>query len=151
MQTVHQPANSPEQPAEAQPLRAMLVVQEPLRRDDMLASLAECAPTAEVEVVDQILDALSRAMRGHPQLMVVDAALERPLAPVMVRYLKRAAPTVKVHLYDSVGEPDPTPSLDNNSDSAMLETSPDRTPEALGELRAAVRDWVSTQPTSEPR
>lgn len=140
------PAKSDGPPAEPQPLRAMLVVQQPQRRQEMLASLAEHAPEAEVEVVDQMLDALTKAMRGQPQLVVIDVALERPLAPVMQRYLKRTAPKVKVHLYDSVGEPSPDASLDSSSDSAPLEPTPDRTAEAQAELRAAVRAWQASQP-----
>lgn len=135
----------------AEPLRAMLVVQAPERRDHMLAALAECAPTAEVEVVDQMLDALTRAMRGQSQLMVIDVALERPLAPAMRRYLKRTTPKVRVHLYDTLGDPVPNPSLDSSTDSAGLLTPADRTAEANAELRATLHAWLSSpQPDEVP-
>jgi hypothetical protein len=124
----------------------MLVVRAPERRDHMLAALAECAPTAEVEVVDQMLDALTRAMRGQSQLMVIDVSLERPLAPAMRRYLKRTAPKVRVHLYDSLGDPVPSPSLDSTTDSAGLSTPTDRTAEANDELRATLHAWLSSPP-----
>jgi hypothetical protein len=121
--------------------RVVLVVNDPIRRRRMLELIQAHAPQCLVEVVAGVLDGMARSTSMPAHLLVVDAAVDRPVMPTLVRYLARTAPLATVHVFDSLAGQSRNDSLDNSEESSPNADDADR--QALGELQAALGNWLA--------
>lgn len=134
--------------------RVVLVVNDPIRRRRMLELIQAHAPHCLVEVVAGVLDGMARSTSMSAHLLVVDAAVDRPVMPTLVRYLARTAPLATVHVFDSMAGQPRNDSLDTSEESSANADDAEADRQALGELQAALGNWLavpvrsSTVPTA---
>jgi hypothetical protein len=130
--------------------RVVLVVNEPIRRRRMLELIQASAPQCLVEVVAGVLDGMARSTSMPAHLLVVDAAVDRPVIPTLVRYLARTAPMATVHVFDSLAGRPRDESLDNSEEFGAAADDADGERLALERMREAIQRWLSAPGLSTP-
>lgn len=138
------PGDALQQPA---PRRAVLVVNDPVRRRRLLEMMGALAPDCQVEVVAGVLDGMARSTSMPAHLLVLDASVDRPVMPSLVRYLGRTAPAATVHVFDNLAGQTVQDSLDNSEEFDRDEREALGNESAFALLRAAIERWLGTATT----
>jgi hypothetical protein len=126
--------------------RVVLVVNDPIRRRRMQELIQALAPQCLVEVVAGVLDGMARSTSMPAHLLVVDAAVDRPVMPTLVRYLARTAPLATVHVFDSLAGQPRNDSLDNSEEppAAAAADDAEADSQALATLQAVLMSWLAS-------
>jgi hypothetical protein len=124
------------------------VVNDPIRRRRMQELIQALAPQCLVEVVAGVLDGMARSTSMPAHLLVVDAAVDRPVMPSLVRYLARTAPLATVHVFDSLAGQPRNDSLDNSEESPAAADDAEADRRALADLQTALTHWLAAADSS---
>lgn len=76
----------------------LLITHDPLRRDMVLRVWSDLAPGQPCHATADIADAAALALRPAFRVVVVDAQMQAPLAPLL-RHLRRVAPQLGLHVF----------------------------------------------------
>ncbi|MDP1899896.1 MAG: hypothetical protein Q8K96_05530 [Rubrivivax sp.] len=97
---------APDQPRAVGP-SVLLVVASPDRCQALRGWIVRLAPHAVVDSSESVLDAMLRAARKSPDLLVLDFGVDGAAAPALIRHLARIAPSSDVRVFDDIEQPLP--------------------------------------------
>ena len=104
------------------------------RRDQLRDCVTQEAPHCHVLMVDSYLDAMAQAPNLPTHLLILDMSMDNLLVPAFERFLARAAPQVRLHVFDDAQDPPYSP---GHASAGRAE------PLSLVALRTAVRCFAS--------
>jgi len=84
----------------ASPPRVMLVVNDPRRHALLHQCVQNNLPGCRIDVVDSYFDAMDLVIRTETHLLVLDLSMDSVLVPALKRFLARAAPRARIHVFD---------------------------------------------------
>lgn len=121
------PAKGSFVPSGQRPPRVLLIVQA-LRCAQVRRQVLSVMPTAQVDALDDVIDAVLLCARRPADLVLIDHAVAGASAPAVVSNLARVAPNCQVLAFDEAGE-------DGDSRPGHLRV--------WDELPQALRAWLS--------
>lgn len=104
------------------------------RRDQLRDCVTQEAPDCHVQMVDSYLDAMAQAPYLPMHLLILDMSMDNLLVPAFERFLSRAAPQARLHVFDDALDPPYSPV---HAAAGLAE------PLSLVSLRSAVRGFAS--------
>jgi hypothetical protein len=127
----------------------LLVARNGPRRDALRRCVQECAPDSRIELADSYFDAMAQATHMPVHLLILDLALDSVLVPAFQRFLARAAPQARLHVFDDSNdmlEPTEPSEVDQADAPAMEKLAAMLRVHADGRLKEVADDAVAGAP-----
>jgi two-component system, cell cycle response regulator len=103
---LHSETAGPERTDRSQPVRVLLVEDDPLFANLVASILQEASPEFEIEYAPRLSTALARIARDRISLILADLQLPDSEGPMTVRFLRGAAPAVPIVVLSGIDDVD---------------------------------------------